>query len=97
MRMFVFFTLLCVAACGSVGIEPKGSTFPAQDPALLAPCGADKRSDLVGMSLEQLMQVEILGPVRVIRPGDAVTEDFFPARLNIYLTATDHVTALACG
>ena len=93
----MFFTLLSVAACGSVSIEPKGQDIPAKDPALLAPCGADKRPDLVGMSLEQLMQVEILRPVRVIRPGDAVTEDFFPARLNIYLTATDHVAALACG
>jgi hypothetical protein len=34
---------------------------------------------------------------RVIRPGDAVTEDFSPARLNIDLDATDRIARAWCG
>ncbi|MEO1704828.1 MAG: I78 family peptidase inhibitor [Pseudomonadota bacterium] len=39
----------------------------------------------------------MLGPVRVIRPGTAVTMDFIATRLNIFLDDTDTVTRVSCG
>jgi len=99
MRWIVLSFLTLLAACG-LPEDPAGSgqaVPPQQDPALLIPCGADTRANLIGMTLEELMRVEILGPVRVIRPGDPVTEDFFAQRLNIYLTATDTVSSISCG
>ncbi|WP_186827083.1 I78 family peptidase inhibitor [Shimia ponticola] len=95
MRWIVPSVLVCLTACGLPDGEPMEP--PKQDPAKLVPCGADKRGGLIGLELEELMTVEILGPVRVIRPGDSVTEEFFAQRLNIYLTATDSVAALTCG
>lgn len=34
---------------------------------------------------------------RVIRPGDAITEDYSAARLNIDLDATDRIASAWCG
>lgn len=58
-------------------------------------CGADVRGDLIGLPITL---VSGLPPgTRIIRPGDAVTEDFSLERLNIDLDTTDHVTRLWCG
>ena len=63
----------------------------------LAPCGGAVLLPMIGAEFEALMRVELLGPVRVIRPGQAVTEDYMPARLNIYLDDADRVQTLGCG
>ncbi|MGR3493183.1 MAG: I78 family peptidase inhibitor [Shimia sp.] len=89
--MYRLAPLILLAACAT--IEP-----PAPEPAPTPDtCGLAEAQRLMGMSREQLMRTELLGAVRVIRPGDAVTMDFLPARLNIYLDASDTVTNLTCG
>lgn len=60
-------------------------------------CGADRFQTLVGLTHDDLLQIEILGPVRVIRPDDAVTMDFLPSRLNIVLDGEDTVVRVVCG
>ncbi|MEM1374028.1 MAG: I78 family peptidase inhibitor [Pseudomonadota bacterium] len=76
------------------------SGMPDQDPVPEEPsgtCGADRFQSLVGLSHDDLLRIEILGPVRVIRLGDAVTMDFLPSRLNIALDAGDRVSRVFCG
>jgi len=42
--------------------------------------------------------VPAAGPsVRIIKPGDQVTMDFSPARLNIDVDAAGVITGLRCG
>ncbi|MEM6479381.1 MAG: I78 family peptidase inhibitor [Pseudomonadota bacterium] len=60
-------------------------------------CRADEFQRLVGMSHSELLRVRILGPVRVIRPGMAVTTDFSATRLNIALDESETVTRVFCG
>lgn len=102
MRKFGFFLFLVMAGCDVATQPPSdrsgvGQTPAKQPPEALAVCGADRYGDLVGAPYEALLKVRILGPVRVIRPGDAVTEDWQPDRLNIFLTDTDAVKSLSCG
>jgi len=64
------------------------------------PCGARDLQHLVGQpvpSAEALAGIE--GPlrIRVIRPGDMVTMDHIPGRLNFELDTADTVRALRCG
>ncbi|VDC27243.1 I78 family peptidase inhibitor [Pseudogemmobacter humi] len=83
---------LALAGCGGAG---GGGAPPATtDPAL---CGADRLAGLTGQPVTLLPGDEVGGPLRLIRPGDAVTEDFNPARLNVSLDASDHITRLSCG
>lgn len=37
------------------------------------------------------------GPVRIIRPGDMVTMDYNPNRINFQLDAQDRVASVTCG
>ncbi|MEO0677115.1 MAG: I78 family peptidase inhibitor [Pseudomonadota bacterium] len=93
---FFLFLLLLVAACApqTASISPVSPGPGGED---LAACGADRYQTLVGQTHEDLLKTRILGPVRVIRPGTAVTMDFIATRLNIFLDDTDTVTRVSCG
>ncbi len=71
-----------------------GTPRRTADPAL---CGADRMAHLAGGPATALPGDEVDGPLRLIRPGDAVTEDFNPARLNVALDASGQITSLTCG
>jgi hypothetical protein len=59
-------------------------------------CGAAANAGLLGTRLAG-QQIVAAGKVRVIAPGDAVTMDHLPERLNIRVDAAGIVTALDCG
>lgn len=82
-------TTALLAAC--VTDPPQGGT-PAADQ-----CGAAALQGLVGRSASTLDTVRLAGPVRVIRPGMAVTMDFIAERLNIDIDAREIITRVYCG
>lgn len=97
MRVLFALPTICVALSACAPTVDQPPVAPAQPPVLLQPCGADAQQSLIGATYEQLLKTEILGPVRTIRPGDVVTEDFRPNRLNIALTQDDRVASVYCG
>lgn len=74
---------------------------PPPGPAVPAPaedtCGASSRAALIGQPATALELVYILGQVRIIRPGDAVTMDFSESRINFDLDSTDRIVRIFCG
>jgi hypothetical protein len=60
-------------------------------------CGAGSLQGLVGREVAILQTMKFEGPFRLIRPGEAVTMDYNPERLNIDLDATDVISAVRCG
>lgn len=60
-------------------------------------CGAPDLQYLVGQSATTLQTMRFGVTVRFIRPGDAVTEDFSPSRLNILIDGREVITAVSCG
>ena len=63
-----------------------------------ATCGADRLAALIDQpvtAIEQISSVAIT--LRVIRPGDAVTEDYSEQRLNVQLDNADRIIDLWCG
>jgi Peptidase inhibitor I78 family len=89
-RMIAFCALF--AAVGCVAAQA-----PVAPPAQGAICGADQRTEFLGQPLVILQAAGLPPGVRVIRPGDAITEDYSDQRLNIDLDANDRVTRLWCG
>lgn len=65
-------------------------------PSPLMSCGAAGLEGLVGQPLAVLPDGN-WGTLRLIHPGDAVTEDFSASRLNVYLDGGGIVRNLACG
>jgi hypothetical protein len=72
---------------GSVVVDPGDS------------CGARGLQQFVGQHRSVVAATTIQGPsaVRVIAPGDAVTEEFMPTRVNIRTDASGKVVAVDCG
>ncbi len=82
--------LLVLAAC-----EP----IPPGPPSLPPPdaCGASALQGLLGQPASVLQAMRFAGPVRVIRPGMAVTMDYSPERLNIEIDAEEIIARVTCG
>lgn len=71
--------------------------FPAPDPGPVGTCGADGLQGLVGQHVSVLGGMSFPGPVRVIRPGDAVTMDYNPDRINIEVSDAQRILRIFCG
>lgn len=94
---------LTLSACAS-----SGNGMPDSGNALDVPrfdngrpvddtCGAGARLYLVGQRASEVDMDTLARNVRVIRPGDAVTEDYRPDRLNLDLDANDVILRPWCG
>lgn len=83
---------LAAPACAPGG-EPGKQT--REDATAQDACGAAQYSALVGTNIAAATFPADSG-IRVIRPGDMVTEDFRPDRLNINVDADGVITSLEC-
>ena len=93
-RPAVLLALLPLAACMTT---PKG-----QGLADVSGCGDAKVADLIGKRWTEALRVPTqkragVQQLRVIAPGDAVTMDYRPDRLNIETDAEGRVDRLKCG
>jgi hypothetical protein len=90
--------MLMTMACATV---PPGEDVPEiGDPRYQ--CNAEGLGDLVGRQATQELGADALRrsnsrSLRWIRPGDAVTMDYRPDRLNIHLDARGRVERFNCG
>jgi hypothetical protein len=81
---------LALAACATAPAAPPGQ------------CHADRLGSLVGQAATPQLGADALGRsgalrLRWIRPGDMVTMDYSPQRLNIHLDARNRIDRFACG
>ena len=60
-------------------------------------CGAAQLQGLIGQPVGILAGMTFTGTVRILRPGDVVTMEFGPNRLNFAVDARDRITRITCG
>ncbi|MEM9170788.1 MAG: I78 family peptidase inhibitor [Pseudomonadota bacterium] len=84
-----------MAACGGSG--PSGSADPDLANGADDPCGAEAYRQFIGTN-DYLSVVDgDDADVRIINPGDAVTKDYRPSRLNLYVDEDGLLTDASCG
>lgn len=66
-------------------------------PDMTATCGAEGLQGLVGQQESVLATMRFGQPVRIIRPGMAVTMDYRPDRLNIEVDASGRIIRVHCS
>ena len=88
----VFATLL-LAACTQV-LSPDLISDPEPDPNV---CGAVELQGLVGQRANMLDTMRFSQPTRIIRPGESVTMDYSPNRLNIEINEAERIATVSCG
>lgn len=71
--------------------------MPEPDDPLADACGASALQGLVGQPAQVLAAMTFAQPLRVIRPGQPVTMDYSPARLNIEIDASEKISRVSCG
>ncbi|PIE11207.1 MAG: hypothetical protein CSA72_03560 [Rhodobacterales bacterium] len=77
-----------VAGCQMA--EPKGPTLPEES------CGASDYQGLVGKSLAAITMPADLN-ARIVPHGGAVTLDYDPDRMNIFLDRDGRIESITCG
>ena len=95
MRYLILLAALAVSACSGQPRAPGEARPPAVETE--GACGAAKYGALLGQPSEALEKVLILAPVRIIRPGSAVTMDFIAHRLNFQIDAANRIARITCG
>ncbi|WP_293335945.1 I78 family peptidase inhibitor [Parvibaculum sp.] len=90
-------------ADGETGISMDEEAAAGADTAAAAGCQA--AADALGVwtgkayseAESEITAGENVATIRVIRPGEAVTEDFRPDRLNVELDEEENVSRVYCG
>ena len=96
MRPFALLIPLGLAAC----VEVESPPYPGDIPPPLPPedsCGAPDLQFLRGQPETVLQTMKFGVPVRIIRPGMAVTMDYNPTRLNIEIDESGEIFRISCG
>lgn len=97
----VIATAFLLQACATEGgdyMETVGIDVPATTTTTSTrSCGANGMGWLIGQPESTLAAVTISAPVRIIKPGQAVTMDHSPSRLNVHLDTAGRITSLTCG
>lgn len=78
---------------GAVSADPAPAETPV-DPT--DPCGAQGYTALLGSNLAAVTLPAGLNS-RVLRPDQAATTDYIPARLNVEVDADGTIIGLSCG
>lgn len=92
--------MLALAGCAGLG-APGGAADGGAAPPKAA-CDAAAAQFALGQSFGPALERELrartgAGIVRWLSPGQAVTMDFNPARLNLTLDGRSRITKAACG
>lgn len=84
-------------ACTACSDESVAAHRPGScDEPVADACGAQELESFFGESVS-VVDSNLIEDARVIRPGDAVTMDYRPDRLNVYLDSQDVVERVNCG
>ncbi|UWP88559.1 I78 family peptidase inhibitor [Aliiroseovarius crassostreae] len=93
--VLVVVTALGLAACQATGpVEQGGEVGFASNSA---DCGAVDLQYLIGQPLSVFEAMGHKGTTRIIRPGDAVTMDYRPERLNVKVNDRGRITSFQCN
>ena len=88
----------CLAGCAAlVTVSSQPATGPEPHDPTPQDCGATRLLGWVGQPVAALDEQYLPVTVRVLAPGDPVTEDYSPTRLNILLNTAGRITEFRCG
>ena len=91
MRLTLALAGLVMTACTTM---PDGPFPPEPAPDT---CGAAGLQSLIGQPEAVIYATTFVGPIRVIRLGQPVTEEYAAERVNFWLDARRRIASVTCG
>lgn len=101
-RLLPLYALAATLSLGACATTPApvhtGGPYPPQD----MQCDADRARWAIGREataevVEEVRAATRSSQVRVIAPGQAVTMDYSPVRVNIHVSDRNAITSITCG
>lgn len=91
--------IVALSACSGTGSDNVAAAPPP--PSMEPSCGADQLASYVGQPASDDVIARITAwrgdkPMRVIKPGTAVTMDFRPDRLNVQVDEQGKIKGFTC-
>ena len=83
----------CLPLPGQLRMGPVDDMLPPQPDR----CGLAALPDLRGAPMARLADFRLTGPLRVLWPGQEITNDVNPSRLNAEVDVTGRILRLMCG
>lgn len=83
----------CFPLAGQSRMGPVDDMLPQQPDH----CGLALLPDLRGAPMAQLADFRLIGPLRVLWPGQEITNEVNPARLNAEVDVAGRILRLMCG
>ena len=101
------YTLISIIASMGLVACSQASVTATEKPTSVVPvsgaserdklCGADKLQNLIGQSETKLESIRFKGPIRIIKPGMAVTKDYRQNRINFDIDDNGIIARISCG
>lgn len=91
-----FVTLIAFATLVACMDAPTQATPPPVPVPSEDTCNANAYRGMIGQDGTALERVMLLGQVRIIRPGMAVTADYRPARINFDIGEDGRIRSVYC-
>ncbi len=93
----VLIGVFALSGCDEPGTGHAPAPENPSEPPAVDTCGAEKLGNLIGAPKSDVEAMTFTQPVRIIGPGDAVTMDYSPVRINFMIDDTKTVTDITCG
>ncbi len=94
--LIALFCVLSLAGCldhGRLRVGPVDKMIPPQPDT----CGLADLPDLRGQEMAELADFDLKGPLRVLWPGQEVTNELQPNRINAEVDVQSNILRLFCG
>ncbi len=98
--VFGLFGLFGLAVLQAYVVTPTDPGLLPSPPGLVDgedTCGREALAPLVGAPVAEMLALGGWQTLRIIHPGDFVTQDFSPTRLNVDVDGNDLILRLSCG
>lgn len=89
--------LLSIILSGCFYVTPRMGPFEVMIPPQPDECGLAELPDLAGQEMARLADFRLAGPLRVLWPGQEVTDEVNSNRINAQVTVEGHILRLFCG
>lgn len=98
MRLIALLLAICVlTGCFPLAGQPRMGSVDDMLPPQPDRCGLALLPDLRGAPMAQLADFRLIGPLRVLWPGQEITNEVNPARLNAEVDVAGRIQRLMCG
>ena len=97
LKIIASVVIVVLSACSPPGDDVRFGSPSVMIPEMPDGCGSAELATMIGQHYSALAGIELSGSLRVLRPGQDVTDRIDASRLNADVSADGMIRRLFCG